>query len=237
MKKFTPLSRAITVAGLITALVLVTSVAAMAQTGVLFVTGGNVGIGTSTPSELLHLQLAAGLELKMRIEQSASNAWAYSVVNSGPKPNAFRISKQGSGGPEMELVSRFDAGGIPTMEVFGSIKATNVVFSSSRKLKTDIASLNGAQVLERVADLPLATWRLKTEDASARHYGPMAEDFQQAFDLQGDGTTISMVDANGIAFAAIQGLYEEVKKRDETIEALAGQVAELQVLVNSMSQP
>ena len=184
---------------------------------------GNVGIGTTSPAELLHLNLASGLELKLRLEQAATNVWAYSAVNSNPaKPDAFRISKQGSGGPEMELSERLDAGGISTMEIFGSVKATNVIFSSSREFKTGIAPVDGKQVLDRIAELPIARWRLKTEDSSTRHYGPMAEDFNEAFDLGGDGKSISMVDANGVALAAIQALAannQELRERVEVLEA------------------
>src|SRR5262249_24529273 len=42
-----------------------------------------------------------------------------------------------------------------------------------------------------------------------RHMGPMAQDFRAAFGLGEDDTTISVVDEQGVALAAIQGLYAQ----------------------------
>ena len=73
----------------------------------------------------------------------------------------------------------------------------------------------------------MASWRYKTEDESARHIGPFAEDFQRLFGL-GDGETISMVDAQGVALAAIQGLQERVAaKESELDQRLAEKEADL----------
>ena len=206
---------------------------------------GPVGIGTDSPSELLHL-VDSSLELKMRLEQGTpgTNAWAYSVVNSNAAaPNAFRISKQGSGGPEVEFHLRLDGeaggacagGNCPTMEVFGSLRATNVTFSSSRDLKTEIEPVNGKEILRRVAELPISQWRFKTEVATSRHIGPMAEDFNEAFDLAGNAKTISVLDSTGLAMAAIKGLYKEAQERDERIAELANQVAKLQQIVHELA--
>ena len=49
--------------------ILVASSTAFAQ--VLYVTGGQVGIGTSSPEELLHLETTDPTKLKMRLEQGA----------------------------------------------------------------------------------------------------------------------------------------------------------------------
>lgn len=196
---------------------------------------GQVGIGISDPTELLHL-FTSDPELKMRLEQgSADNAWAYAVVNSNPsRPNAFRISLQGTGGPEVDIIGRNDPLGEPTMVVDGSIRVTNIEFSSSREFKTAISALDGRAILARVADLPMAQWRYKTEGASAFHFGPMAEDFNNMFELTGNNKTISVVDANGIALAAIQGLVAELEERDAKIDQLANEMTALRALVHSL---
>ena len=218
---------------ILVALVLV-GTAAHAQ-GVMFVKNNKVGIGTDTPDELLHLEISSGQELKMRLEQSASNAWAYSVVNSNPtRPNAFRISKQGSGGPEIDVIGRNDPGGQPTMDVSGSIRATNVTFSSARELKTGFEQVDPVEMLNKLAQLELSTWEYK-QGSPGKHIGPIAEDFEQVFQLGTNGKTISVVDANGIAMAAIQGLYVEVQKRDQTIEELAAQIRALQQQVEAIT--
>jgi hypothetical protein len=140
--------------------------------------------------------------------------------DSAPDQERFNISLDGSGGVEVQISQRLDGDGLPTMKVDGSVQATNVVFSSSREVKTAIAPLDASSVLESVASLPIAEWRYKTESDSARHVGPMAEDFAGAFGLGGDEKTISMVDANGIALASIQALYTKLREKDGDINEL-----------------
>jgi hypothetical protein len=83
---------------------------------------------------------------------------------------------------------------------------TNV---SDRNLKENFALVNGAGVLARLAQVPISTWNYRAEDASIRHMGPMAQDFYAAFGLGNNDTSISTVDADGVALAAIQGLYTQ----------------------------
>lgn len=81
-------------------------------------------------------------------------------------------------------------------------------------------SVDGWQVLETLASLPIASWRYKRERPGIRHLGPMAQDFRAAFGLGDDDKTIATVDANGVTMVAIQALYRRVA-------ALAEEVAEL----------
>jgi cell division protein FtsB len=60
-----------------------------------------------------------------------------------------------------------------------------------------------------VAALPIKTWNYKSQDASVRHIGPMAQDFYAAFGLGSGDKTISTIDLDGVALAAIQGLHQE----------------------------
>ena len=74
-------------------------------------------------------------------------------------------------------------------------------------------------------ELPITSWSFKGDDAAARHMGPMAQDFFQAFGLGVDELHISTLDANGVALAAIQGLKSE---SDAQIQALETRLAELE---------
>ena len=96
-----------------------------------------------------------------------------------------------------------------------------MVCSSSRKVKDDFAPVDRAQVLKRLARIPITTWHYKSEKAGARHIGPMAQDFARAFHFGQGNTGIAMVDADGISLAAIQGLYRQN-------EALNGKLAGLE---------
>ena len=92
---------------------------------------------------------------------------------------------------------------------------------SDRNGKEDVEPVDPRAVLEKLASVPMATWRWKNEDARHRHMGPMAQDFYEAFGLGADGTHIVTVDADGVALAAIQGLYQqlrhELQERDARI--------------------
>ncbi|HUG74501.1 MAG TPA: tail fiber domain-containing protein, partial [Acidimicrobiia bacterium] len=106
----------------------------------------------------------------------------------------------------------------------------NVSLGSSRTLKADFDAVDPAEVLANLADLPVASWRYKTEDETARHIGPFAEDFQRLFGV-GDSNTISVVDAQGVALAAIQGLQERVAAKESELEQrLAEKETELERL-------
>jgi hypothetical protein len=50
-----------------------------------------------------------------------------------------------------------------------------------------------------------------------RHLGPTAQDFYEVFGLGDDDKYISTVDADGVALAAIQALYELAKEKEAEI--------------------
>ncbi len=105
-----------------------------------------------------------------------------------------------------------------------------------RNAKTDFAPVDPRAVLDKVATLPVQTWRYKTENEGTRHLGPVAQDFHAAFGLGADDRHITTVDEGGVALAAIQGLHEEVKEKDAKIQALEKDVAELKSLVKTLLQ-
>jgi hypothetical protein len=80
---------------------------------------------------------------------------------------------------------------------------------SDRNLKANFAPVDNRAILKRVSAMPVTTWNYKSQDESIRHIGPMAQDFSAAFNVGENDTTISTIDAQGVAFAAIQGLYQE----------------------------
>jgi hypothetical protein len=99
---------------------------------------------------------------------------------------------------------------------------------SDRNLKDNFTPVDGQEVLARLADVPISTWNLKSQDASIRHMGPMAQDFSAAFGLGESDTAISTVDADGVALAAIQGLYSLSQEQDARIQALEEENGSLQ---------
>jgi len=80
--------------------------------------------------------------------------------------------------------------------------------------------VDGQELLEKLAALPISTWNYKKDPPSVRHLGPMAQDFAAAFGLGDSDTTINMVDANGVVMVAIQALYRRVKALEAEVAAL-----------------
>jgi len=98
---------------------------------------------------------------------------------------------------------------------------------------------NGREILEKVAVLPLASWNYKAQGSDVRHLGPIAQDFHAAFGLGESDRTITTVDADGVALAAIQGLNQKLEQRLEQkqteIRELKEELAELKALVRALT--
>ena len=114
---------------------------------------------------------------------------------------------------------------------------------SDRNLKANFASVNRRSVLERVAGLPILSWNYRSDPASLRHIGPMAQDFYAAFGVGGDDKHINLIDEGGVALTAIQELYRENQAKDKQIEelkasnaALEKRLAALESAVEKLSQ-
>jgi len=65
-------------------------------------------------------------------------------------------------------------------------------------------------ILDKVSAMPIQRWSYKSQDPSIEHIGPMAQDFYAAFGLGDNNTTISTIDPDGVALAAIQELAKQV---------------------------
>jgi hypothetical protein len=85
--------------------------------------------------------------------------------------------------------------------------------ASDRNLKTDVAQLDDAAVLAKVAELPISRWSYKSE-RGIRHVGPMAQDFYAAFGVGEDDKHITTIDEDGVALAAIKALHTRVRSLD-----------------------
>jgi Chaperone of endosialidase len=101
---------------------------------------------------------------------------------------------------------------------------------SDRNLKRDIEPVDERAVLATLASVPMSTWSYTSEDPSVRHLGPMAQDFHAAFGLGNTDRAYDPIDAHGVAFAAIQALYEQVREQNARIERLEQQNSELRQL-------
>ena len=98
---------------------------------------------------------------------------------------------------------------------------------SSRASKEGFERVDSAQVLARVAALPITRWRYRGSE-EGEHLGPVAEDFHAAFGPGGDARYIATIDADGVALAAIQGLHALAEAQREELEVLRARLARLE---------
>lgn len=109
--------------------------------------------------------------------------------------------------------------------------------SSDRNLKENLTPVDGRDVLQRLSRVPIQTWNAKGQDPGVKHLGPTAQDFSAAFALGDDDTRISTIDLDGVALAAIQGVYRIVQEKEAQIGALEARLAALEEAVGTNRAP
>lgn len=107
---------------------------------------------------------------------------------------------------------------------------------SDRNMKENLVKTDGLAVLNKLMTIPIFTWNYKTQDSSIRHMGPMAQDFYSEFELGSSEKTITTVDADGVAMAAIQGLYELMASTDAKIQLLESEISQMEDELDEASQ-
>jgi hypothetical protein len=97
---------------------------------------------------------------------------------------------------------------------------------SDRAAKKDLAAVDVRALLEKLARVPLHQWRYQWEQETATpHLGPMAQDFKAAFYPGRDDTSISTLEFDGVALAAIQGLNQKLEERSQKSEVRSQELA------------
>ncbi len=91
--------------------------------------------------------------------------------------------------------------------------------NSSRDSKENFSRLDSRAILKKTVALPVTMWNYKAEGAAIKRIGPMAQDFRAAFGLGIDDTSIGVLDASGVALAAIQGLNQKLNEEVKSLRA------------------
>jgi hypothetical protein len=99
---------------------------------------------------------------------------------------------------------------------------------SDRAAKENFTPADGLAILETLAALPVQEYNLKGQDDSIRHIGLVAQDFA-TFGYGESDTAINTQDADGVAMAAIQALYQQV-------QTLQAENADLEARVTALEQ-
>ncbi len=216
-----------------------------------------IGMGVTTPAASLHVQRSDGTASMLVKETSASSEkrtllklensaggvqfsfvdtanarqWNFELLNSG----SFSVSRDQTGGPEMEILEngrvRMGPGSAVNFDLATNGDLTlagTLTQGSSRTIKDVVASVSAQQVLDQVAELPLARWTYKQDEDRSVHMGPMAEDFYETFGLGSDAQHIAPADLAAVALAAVKGLQAEVEQRDARIEQLEQRLLQIE---------
>ncbi len=169
---------------------------------------------------------AAGRRAKIAQDHHGAFLFADHLEYDFNSAGADEFAVRATGG--VRFVSEVGTGGDPGAGVVlkpGDSQWQNL---SDRDAKENLVPVDGKAALARLLALPLSTWNYKAQDPSIRHMGPMAQDFHAAFGLGNDERYIGSLDANGVALAAIQGLYEIVWEKDVRILSLEQRNADLE---------
>jgi trimeric autotransporter adhesin len=107
---------------------------------------------------------------------------------------------------------------------------------SDRTVKANFEVIDSRLVLEDVVAMPISTWNYIAQGDTIRHIGPMAQDFYAAFGVGEDDRHIGTIDADGVALAAIQGLYQVVQDKDVEIASLQAENETLKTRLDDLDQ-
>ncbi len=146
--------------------------------------------------------------------------------------NEFAVRATGG----VRLVTAVDDNGYPLAGVQLAPGSGSWSSLSDRSLKANLSPVDESQVLMLLAGLPISTWNYIGQEPSVRHIGPMAQDFQTAFDVGEDDRHISAVDADGVALAAIQGLYQLVQEQEAQISDQQAQIGVLEARIAALEK-
>ncbi len=209
---------------------------------------GSTAMGVSTTSSGVY---STAMGFYTTASGNYTTAMGYNVSTNG-HTGAFAIGDSDPnntgvtlGGVNDQFFSRFNGGYY--LMTSGNTARTGVIMNhgdnswsaiSDSTKKEKILPVDGENFLDKIAQFRLSTWNYKGQDSKTfRHYGPMAQDFYNAFGKDALGTIgcdtlINQQDFLGVSFIAIQAL----EKRTEKIEALQKQNTALQQQVDAQEQ-
>lgn len=217
---------------------------------------GGVGIGTGSPlegdlsintntylfSHIIYLRGGTGIDHNHGLAYCGPTVtnFAPTVLPDGPVLWGFGGGVLGSSSGGNHAVLTWNSSNV---SVAGTVTANGVLLTSDRNAKENFTPLDSESVLAKVAALPVTEWNYKTDSQGVQHIGPMAQDFQAAFRLDGsDDKHISVVDEGGVALAAIQGLNQKLNDKESEVQdlkqqndLLARRLTELEATVKQMA--
>jgi hypothetical protein len=97
---------------------------------------------------------------------------------------------------------------------------------SDRAAKRGFSPVDRRTLLRRLDRVPITRWGYKAQAPYPRSR-PTAQDFRAAFGLGEDARHIDTIDSEGVALAAIQGLYRQNRALNARVRRLERTIANL----------
>jgi trimeric autotransporter adhesin len=163
---------------------------------------------------------------------SGAFVWADATKLDFASTTTNEFSVRALGG--VRFVSAVDFEGTPASGVTLEPGGGSWSSLSDRDAKENFDHVDPRGILDQLLHLPILSWNYKAQSPSIRHLGPVAQDFQAAFELGTDPRRITTMDANGVALAAIQGLHQLVTDKESRIQLLERQNQELEQRLNAL---
>jgi len=130
------------------------------------------------------------------------------------------------------IVTGVNGAGIATAGASLAPNATSWSVVSDRNAKKNLQPLDTVDVLNKLAGIPITHWNYTWEaDTNTPHIGPMAQDFKAAFYPNRDDKTITTLEFDGVALAAIQGLNQKLNQKETEIAELKQRLERLERLL------
>jgi hypothetical protein len=158
-----------------------------------------------------------------------ADVFTFSLVGTGGAEFLIQPDGHVKMGPGPRYV--FDLQPDGDLEIAGNLTANGILYASDRNRKENFAAVDPRQMLEKLMRVPITEWNFKQDET--RHIGPMAQDFHAAFGVGRDDRHLDSTDTTGVTMAAIQGLYQQLQKKESEIESLK---TELETMKSALAE-
>ena len=178
-----------------------------------------------------HYSFAAGRNAKAT--NVAAFVWADSNDFDFTSSANNEFSVRATGG--VRLVSGIDGSGGITAGISLAAGASAWSTLSDRNRKKQFAPVDNETVLEKLDSVAVTSWRYEWENESTvKHIGPTAQDFKHAFYPGRDDKSITTLEVDGVALAAIKGLKARDDQKSGRINELEQENENLKQTLNEL---